>query len=83
MGVILTTYVGPGMILQVMACIYHVTNVQNPYDIPLYWLVFRDPQNGLLYSLCNWVVYPLYTLNSQGVFIANVYMAWRYYYTYL
>ena len=65
-GVILTTYVGHGMIVQVMACICHVSNVQNPYDIPLYWLVFRDPQNGLLYSLCNCVVYPLYTLNSPG-----------------
>ncbi len=26
----------------------HTTNVQNPADIPLYWLVDRDPYNGLL-----------------------------------
>ena len=26
----------------------HVSNVQNPVDIPLYWLVDRDPYNGLL-----------------------------------
>ena len=25
----------------------HVSNVQNPVDIPLYWLVDRDPYNGL------------------------------------
>ena len=25
------------------------TSVQNPYDIPLYWLVYRDPYNALLY----------------------------------
>ena len=29
---------------------------QNPVDIRLYWLVDRDPYNGLLYSLYNWVV---------------------------
>ena len=30
-----------------------------------YWLVNRDPYNGLLYSLYNWVVFhPLYTLNN-------------------
>ena len=26
----------------------HMSNVQNPYDIPLYWLVHRDPYTGLL-----------------------------------
>ena len=26
----------------------HMSNVQNPVDIPLYWLVDRDPYNGLL-----------------------------------
>ncbi len=31
-------------------------NVQNPVDIPLYWWVNRDPYNGLLKSLYNWVV---------------------------
>ena len=25
-----------------------LSNVQNPVDIPLYWLVDRDPYNGLL-----------------------------------
>ncbi len=25
-----------------------MSNVQNPVDIPLYWLVNRDPYNGLL-----------------------------------
>ena len=25
-----------------------LSNVQNPVDIPLYWLVNRDPYNGLL-----------------------------------
>ena len=24
----------------------NVSNVQNPYDIPLYWLVNGDPLNG-------------------------------------
>ena len=27
---------------------HHLSNVQNPYDIPFYWLVNRDPYNGLL-----------------------------------
>ena len=31
----------------------HLHNVQNPYDIPFYWLVYRDPCNGLLNSLFN------------------------------
>ncbi len=31
-------------------------NVQNPSDIPSYWLVDRDLYNGLLQSLYNWVV---------------------------
>ena len=26
----------------------NMSNVQNPYDIPLYWLVNRDPYNGPL-----------------------------------
>ena len=26
---------------------WQLSNVQNPYDIPLYWLVYRDPYNGL------------------------------------
>ena len=34
---------------------------------PLYWLVNRDPYNGVVYSLYNWVVFhPLYTLNNHG-----------------
>ena len=34
-----------------------------------YWLVNRDPYNGLLQSLYNSVVFhPLYTLNNQGFF---------------
>ena len=41
---------------------------QNPYDIPLYRLVFRDPYfNSLLQSLYNWVgFHPLYKLNNQA-----------------
>ena len=31
-------------------------NVQNPVDIPVYWLFNRDPYNGLLQSPYNWVV---------------------------
>ncbi len=27
---------------------HHMSSVQNPYDIPLYWLVNRDPYNGLI-----------------------------------
>ena len=27
---------------------FKVSNVENPVDIPLYWLVNRDPYNGLL-----------------------------------
>ena len=27
---------------------FHLSNVQNPVDIPLYWLVDRDPYNGSL-----------------------------------
>ncbi len=35
----------------------------------LYWLVNRDPYNGLLKSPHNWVVFnPLFTLNNQGPF---------------
>ena len=30
-----------------------VSSVPNPYDTPLYWLVNRDPYNGLLKSLYN------------------------------
>ena len=26
----------------------NMSNIQNPDDIPLYWLVHRDPYNGLL-----------------------------------
>ena len=25
---------------------FHLSKVQNPYDIPLYWLVHKDPYNG-------------------------------------
>ena len=28
----------------------HLSSVQNPYDIPLYWLVQRDPYIGILQS---------------------------------
>ena len=31
-----------------MLCSCHLSNVQNPVDIPLYWLVYRDPYNGLV-----------------------------------
>ena len=34
-----------------------------------YWMVNRDPYNGLLQSLYNWVVcYPLYQTTNQGIF---------------
>ncbi len=33
-----------------------LSNVQNPYDIPLYWLVPRDPYIGILKTLYVWVV---------------------------
>ena len=51
-----------------MAC--HVSSVQNPYDIPLYWLVYRDPI--LAYydphiSPYNWVgCHPIYQTTNQG-----------------
>ncbi len=33
----------------------------------LYWLIDKDPYNGVLQSLYNWVVFhPLYTANTQG-----------------
>ena len=42
-------------------------NVQNPVDIPLYWLVNRDSYNASLQSPYNWVgFHPLYTANNQG-----------------
>ena len=28
---------------------HYMSNVQNPCDIPLYWLVNRDPYSGLIY----------------------------------
>ncbi len=41
-----------------------------------YWLVNRDPYNGLLQSLYNWVVFhPLYTLNNRVCFIAHLHTA--------
>ena len=33
-----------------------LSHEKNPYSFPLYWLVNRDPYNGLLKSLYNWVV---------------------------
>ena len=47
---------------------HELSNVQNPVDIPLNWLVDRDPYNGLLlYSLYNWVVFhPLYNPTNRG-----------------
>ena len=36
---------------------------------PVYWLFHRDPYNGLLESLHNWVGFnPLYTVNNQTFF---------------
>ena len=34
--------------LNVWSISLHLSNAQNPYDIPLYWLINRDPCNGLL-----------------------------------
>ena len=31
-----------------MAEVWQVSSDENPVDIPLYWLVNRDPYNGLL-----------------------------------
>ncbi len=36
--------------------LYHLSNVENPVDLPLYWLVDRDPYNGLSKFLYNWIV---------------------------
>ena len=44
-----------------------LSSVENPVDIPLYWLVNRDPYNGLLKSPYNWVgFHPLYQTTNQG-----------------
>ena len=43
---------------------------KRPVDIPLCWLVDRDPYSVLLWSLYKWVVFhPLYTLTNQ-VFVS-------------
>ena len=44
----------------------HLSNVQHPYDIPLYWVVDRDPYNGLLQSSYNWVVESPISNNQPG-----------------
>ena len=36
--------------------LWHLSNVQNTYDISLYWLVSRDPYSGWSLSLYNRVV---------------------------
>ena len=33
-----------------------LSHEKNPYYFPLYWLVHKDPYNGLSKSLYNWVV---------------------------
>ena len=39
----------------------------NPYDVPLYWLIYRDPYIGLWKFPYNWVVvHPLYQTTNQG-----------------
>ena len=51
-----------------------MTILQRPFErtpllcyIPLYWLVQRNPYNGLLDSTCNWVgFHPPYTANNHG-----------------
>ena len=47
-----------------------VSSVPNPYDTPLYWLVNRDPYNGLLKSLYNIYITgsynPLYKTTNRG-----------------
>ena len=48
------------------------TKKKRPY-FPLYWLFKRDPFNGLLQPLYNWVgFHPLYNLTNQGLFIAHM-----------
>ena len=47
--------------------VYEMSNVENPVDIPLYWLVNGDSYNGLLQSPYNWVVFhPFNTANNQA-----------------
>ena len=42
---------------------------KKPSYFPLYWLVNRDPYNGLLQSLYNWVGWhPLYNRTNHGFF---------------
>ena len=46
---------------------WRLSNVQNPSEIPLYWLIYKDPYNGISKSPCNWVAKsPLHTPNNQG-----------------
>ena len=48
-----------------------VSHEKNPYYFPLYWLVNRDPYNGLWKSLYNWVgFHPIYNLNNQGPYVS-------------
>ena len=45
---------------------------KKPSYFPLYWLVNKDPYNGLLQSLYNWVVFhPLYNPTNQGPFFRH------------
>ena len=58
-----------------------MSHEKNPTLLSMkYWLVNRDPYNGLLKSLYSWVVYcnPLYTLNNQGFFHCScIFFVWR------
>ena len=47
----------PGMIMKGRDGhgVFQLSSVQNPYDIPLYWLVYKDPYIGLFQSPYNWV----------------------------
>ena len=46
----------------------------DPCDIPLYWLVYRDPYIGFLQSLYNWAPYnPLYIPTNHGLFLARLF----------
>ncbi len=48
-----------------------MSNIQNPDDIPLDWLVNRDPYNGSLSSLYNWLVQSANPTNRGEVITAQ------------
>lgn len=52
---------------------WQMSSDHDPCDIPLFWLVYRDPCIGFLQSLYNWVPYnPLYIPTNQVFFPFSV-----------